>query len=323
MGYKHAQWRWSGVLVSLVLLMMPMIMCAMEQKGKVENKGRLRHAHRNILMKVSWNGHKEIVDRLINAGADINVVNNNGNTALMEASYNGYKEIVDRLINAGAAINASDKYDYTALMGASNWGHKEIVDRLINAGAAINASDKYGYTALMEASYWGHKEIADCLIKTGANINAANRYGVTALMEASWNGKEEVVDNLIKGGANPYIKNKKGKNSLDLADDEEELKKHIIKKRNKYVIKKYKEYLIDGKSRMENLAVSLQKECDWYTPYWDEGKGNHNEQNLQEVKQPYPFPKDIAGVIARFTHGISDDEWAQMCRLENEEQLSK
>ena len=77
--------------------------------------------------------------------------------------------------------------------------------------------------------------------------------------------------------------------------------------------------MADSKSHMEDLATSLQKEYDWYKPYWNEDKGEHDEHNLQEVKQSYPFPKDIAGIIAKFTYDISDDEWAQMRRLKSEQ----
>ena len=79
------------------------------------------------------------------------------------------------------------------------------------------------------------------------------------------------------------------------------------------MIKKYKEYLIDGKNRMEILAESLQKEYDWYKPYGDEEHDEHG------VKQSYSFPKDLARVITRMRYEISDDEWAQMCRFENEQ----
>ena len=271
-------------MLSLVLLIMPMVMCAMEQQKEVRIDGM----------------------------------------NLIEASRRGYKEVVDSLIKAGADINAADKNSYTALIWVSRNGHKEIVDSLIKGGAHINAVDNRGYTALMRVSFNGHKEIVESLIKAGANVNAVTNNGFTALMGASNNGNKEIVDNLIKNGANPYIKNKKEKNSLDVAkNDDEELKKHIIKERKEYVIKKYKEYLIDGKNRMEDLTASLQKEYDWYKPYWNEDKGNHDEHHVQEVKQSYSFPKDVAGVIARFTYGVSDDEWVQMRRLENEQQSSQ
>ena len=284
MGHKRMQWRWSGVLVLSVLLMMPVAMCAMEQQEQEE----VRIDGMNLI-ETSRYGYKEVVDSLIKAGVDINAVDNNGRTALMWVSEYGYKEIVNSLIKAGAHINAVTNFGYTALMKASCNGYNEVVNNLIKGGANINAVDNSGWTALMWASRYDYKEI---------------------------------VDSLIKGGANPYIKDKDGKNSLDLVRDEE-LKKHIIKKRKKYVIKKYKEYLADGKNRVKGLAGSLQKEYDWYEPYWDEDKGNHDEHDLQEAKQSYPFHKDIAGVIARVRYDISDDEWAQMRRLENEQQSSQ
>ena len=44
-----------------------------------------------ILMQASWYGHKEIVEILLDAGADVNIQDNNGNTALIFALKYGYK----------------------------------------------------------------------------------------------------------------------------------------------------------------------------------------------------------------------------------------
>ena len=289
MGHKYAQWRWKNVLLSLILLTMPMIMCAMEQEEEIKIDGM----------------------------------------NLIEASEEGNIEIVDNLIKRGADINAVNKYASTALMKASEKGHKEVVDSLIAGGAHINVVSNYGDTALMWASLKGHKEVVDSLIKHEADINTVANDGWTALIMASRYGHKKVADNLIKAGANPYSKNSKGKDTLDKVlpviskvKKNEELKKHIIKNRKEYVIKKYKKYLIDGKNHMEDLAALLQKKYDWYKP-WGEDKGEHDEHDLKEIKQSYSFPKDVAGVIAKFTHGISDDEWAQMLRLESEQQSLK
>ena len=56
----------------------------------------------------------------------VNKANNDGMTPLEQASYNGHKEIVNALIAAGANVNKSD-YGNTPLYIASCNGHKEIV----------------------------------------------------------------------------------------------------------------------------------------------------------------------------------------------------
>jgi ankyrin repeat protein len=80
---------------------------------------------------------------------DIFVINNkdnNGYTALMIASENGHKEVVELLLNKGANINYKNDDGYTALMLASAKGHKNIVELLLNKGAHIDyKNDKLIY----------------------------------------------------------------------------------------------------------------------------------------------------------------------------------
>ena len=106
---------------------------------------------------------------LIEAGADVNAKGAKGefgagDTALMHASQGkGHKEIVEMLINAGADVNVRDKFGGTALMIASQNGHVETVEMLIEKGADVNARDFLGNTALVYATEEGHKEIIKIL----------------------------------------------------------------------------------------------------------------------------------------------------------------
>ena len=87
---------------------------------------------------------------------------------LILASQNGHKDIVQWLLDAGADVNAKDTYSWTALMSASSNGHKDIVRLLLDAGVDVNAKSNGGWTALMYASHYGHRDIETLLRKYDA-----------------------------------------------------------------------------------------------------------------------------------------------------------
>jgi len=121
---------------------------------------------------------------LIEAGADVYTVDEEGETALMTASRRGNLEVVKLLIEKGADVNAENKAEWTALMRASMDGHLEVAKFLVESGANINDICCWGTTALMLASIRGHLEIVELLIETGADINIKDQCGATALISA-------------------------------------------------------------------------------------------------------------------------------------------
>jgi ankyrin repeat protein len=64
----------------------------------------------------------------------VNAKDNLGGTALMRAAFDGHKEVVELLLEKGADVNAKDKDGGTALMIAYVKGHKEIVKLLKSYG---------------------------------------------------------------------------------------------------------------------------------------------------------------------------------------------
>lgn len=85
-------------------------------------------------------GHVEVVKELLKTDIDIDHVNRLGWTALLEAIILGdggprHREIVRRLVQAGANINLPDGEGVTPLQHARLKGLKDIADRLESAGA--------------------------------------------------------------------------------------------------------------------------------------------------------------------------------------------
>jgi ankyrin repeat protein len=101
----------------------------------------------------------------------------NGDTAIMIAAYLEQKETVQRLINAGAQVN---QQGWTALHYAAVVGHLEIIQLLIAHFAYIDAETPNKTTPLMLAARRGEMNVVKFLIDEGADISSKNMLGWTA-----------------------------------------------------------------------------------------------------------------------------------------------
>ena len=69
------------------------------------------------------------------------------NQNLILASNKGFLDIVQLLLDNGANVNDSNFDQQTALMEASEEGHFEVVKLLVQKGANVNLTDRRGRTA--------------------------------------------------------------------------------------------------------------------------------------------------------------------------------
>ena len=153
----------------------------------------------------------EIVQILIQAGADVNATDNYGNSVLMfsTAKTRG-NDITVLLIDAGADVNAPDPDGGTVLIRAIRGWVIEKIKLLLEAGANIDLRDKKGKTALMYAIEDSENleklkklqlEKIKLLIQAGTDINIRDNQGNTALSLAKKTGNAEIIQILIKAGA--------------------------------------------------------------------------------------------------------------------------
>lgn len=166
----------------------------------------------------AMHGYSKIVERLIAAGARLNLVNKKRETPLMHAAKNGYSNIAHLLVNAGAALNIADTKGRTALMHAARKGHISTVILLKILGADVLLLDFKWQNALMHAAKNGHADIVRILKHAGTDINAASMSGMTALMYAAQFGHESVVRILLELGADVTLVNDEvGRNAAGIA----------------------------------------------------------------------------------------------------------
>ena len=98
-------------------------------------------------------------------------------TALTYAIEEGHLDIVEALLAAGADKNGNDNYGYTPLIWAARYGRVEILKTLLSAGAAKDKDNSNGSTALRLASIYGHVECVKALLAVKADVNKANNRG--------------------------------------------------------------------------------------------------------------------------------------------------
>lgn len=135
----------------------------------------------------SQNGHTEIVDILLKAGAIIEP-----ESILYMPAQEGYLEVVRLLLAAGANPNVKAINDLTPLYIAAQNNKFNIVKLLLEHGANTEIPFSVGYTPLHVAASRGHLESIALLLKFGADIKA-HANGIDAISLAQYYGHQDVV----------------------------------------------------------------------------------------------------------------------------------
>ncbi|CAE7588566.1 unnamed protein product [Symbiodinium sp. CCMP2592] len=152
------------------------------------------------LLCAAAQGHPELIQPLLDAGAQLEVCNRIGATALLSAAEEGHLEVVEALVKAGAQLEVRNDRGGTALLIAAAAGHVKVVEALLEAGAQLEARNAIGETALIHSAKVGQLKIVEALVKAGAQLDARNEHGAKALTFAMANGHFDVVKALAKAG---------------------------------------------------------------------------------------------------------------------------
>ncbi|KFY20486.1 hypothetical protein V491_03676, partial [Pseudogymnoascus sp. VKM F-3775] len=161
----------------------------------------------------AWAGSTTIVDYLLDAGSNANIVDSVGNTALHAAAEKGFELVVMQLlVDTGADVDVRGQYGLTPLQYAAMNGHEAVVKLLLERKADIDCKDEMvGWTPLHCAAENGHEGIAKLLIESGATVNTKDReVGWTPLHLASMNGNQGLVELLMQNRAEKETTDKKG-----------------------------------------------------------------------------------------------------------------
>ncbi|XP_070097162.1 protein TANC1 isoform X15 [Equus przewalskii] len=175
-----------------------------------------------ILCVQSHLGHEEVVTLLLEFGACLDGMSENGMTALCYAAAAGHMKLVCLLAKKGARVDHLDKKGQCALVHSALRGHGDILRYLLtcewSAGppqpGALRKSQAL-QQALTAAASMGHGSVVQCLLELEKeheiDVNGTDTlWGETALTAAAGRGKLEVCELLLERGAAVSRANRRG-----------------------------------------------------------------------------------------------------------------
>lgn len=140
------------------------------------------------LMAALYRGHHDIVDAMIDAGAEIDI---------FAAAATGRIDDLRRRAT-DATVNAYAYDGWTPLHLASFFGHEPAARVLLDAGADVHAvsSNALTNTPLHAATAGKHEDVAMLLLENGAKSDAVDAGGYTPLQIATQNRLQAVVERM-------------------------------------------------------------------------------------------------------------------------------
>ncbi|KAM3929397.1 oxysterol-binding protein-related protein 1 isoform 2-T2 [Leptodactylus fuscus] len=177
-------------------------------------------------------GHREVVEELLKAGADMNVLNDMGDTPLHRAAFTGRKELVMLLLESNADNTVINGEGQTAADVAQE---KEVK---IMLEAAQRTQERKLEEILLGAAREGNlAKLSELLNRAKPpDVNCIDQMGNTPLHCATYRGMKQCVSRLLKSGADVNIKNQNNQKPIDLAQ-RIEIKQVLQGKTGKYILK--------------------------------------------------------------------------------------
>ncbi|MEE9442099.1 MAG: ankyrin repeat domain-containing protein [candidate division Zixibacteria bacterium] len=201
------------------------------------------------------NSHPDMVQLLLEYGADIEATDGVKRTPLILSVEGGDMQVVRILVENGADINAQAIRSYTALLWAARNGFEEMVNYLVDRGAAIepdvlqlafqmavlNGMDRLLELVLEQgfnieeiaqrdpdficpAAAGGSARVVELLVGYGFVLEQADKDGWTPLHYAASEGHVDVIEYMLTENVAIDARNLKGETAYNLATKSEDKK---------------------------------------------------------------------------------------------------
>jgi ankyrin repeat protein len=160
----------------------------------------------------------EAFDCLLRKGARLGARDNSGKSILQFALSWQRPAMADLILARGFAIEVEGPAAQEMLEEAANAGLATVVATLLSRSVPVSAAPRNGTTLLHSAARGGLVEFAGRLLRAGARIDARDQHGLTPLHLAAFYGRDDVIGLLLENGADPSDRAYDGRSALHLAE---------------------------------------------------------------------------------------------------------
>ncbi|XP_071098364.1 putative ankyrin repeat protein RF_0381 [Haliotis cracherodii] len=177
---------------------------------------------RTPVMRAALGGHRDVVELLVSEGANVSLVDEDGDNIVHLACVGGDLETVKFVLVLNVVdINRRGLGSRTPVMWAAVWGHRDVVELLVSEGANVSLVDEDGDNILHLACVGGDLETVEFVLSLNLlDINSREERSKTPVMWAALGGHRDVVELLVSEGANVSLVDEDGDNILHLASSE-------------------------------------------------------------------------------------------------------
>lgn len=196
-----------------------------------DGKWAIRSGNHNVVQYVVEKDRgADMLRLLLEKGADVNYVSDDGETPLSMAVENDKLEYVEILLENGANVDYPNSYGETPLQAAVTYGYEKLIDLLLafHANPEVTQSVKSGEKStdiplLMHVAVLDNSPtIVEALIRAGANVNREDEFGFTSLERCLMQNQDlSMITVLIKNGADLQHFSSNGQTPLMIAISEE------------------------------------------------------------------------------------------------------
>ncbi|XP_046563438.1 E3 ubiquitin-protein ligase mib1-like isoform X3 [Haliotis rubra] len=151
------------------------------------------------LYSASKAGDLETVKRILSAGhVDINTGGWRSRTPVMAAARRGHSDVVEFLVGRGANVSLVDRDGNNVLHSACYGGDLETVKLIVSLNVVdINSRGEYSTTPVMVAAYNGHSDVVELLVCRRANVSLVDGFGNNILHWACDGGDLETMKLIV------------------------------------------------------------------------------------------------------------------------------
>ncbi|XP_046738026.1 histone-lysine N-methyltransferase EHMT2 isoform X1 [Diprion similis] len=184
------------------------------------------HTFRDYALRTSLHiaadkGHLSCVHTLVQAGAQLDVMDKNQLTPLMLAAAKGKVDVVKYLIKIGADVTLKGEDGMTVLHMAAKSGHLDVCQIILAEckvpRTLVDSVDDGGWTSLIWACEFCHTEVARFLLEKRCDPLIRDAEQNIALHWSAFSGSSEITELLLNQGCDVNAVNVHGDTPLHIA----------------------------------------------------------------------------------------------------------